>query len=182
MITFKINEVIPHLKEMKTEPIYETEVIRIKRKCILKKFNSRNGWYVNWHYLSRNTEVYALVLKGTYAIQGMIAVQYDDKARAVRVVWGCAAQHDDSWRRGKKRFSGVGGYLLAIASDLSIKHGYDGFIYGEAMDKEVYEYYCKEYDALPIPTNNNSYGFMLSNTATACLREVFAYEWRDEIL
>lgn len=174
MITFKIDEIVPCLKEMETGAIYETEVIQIKRKCILKKYNSRTGWYVNWSKFSKETEVYALVLKGTYAIQGMIAVQYDDEARAVHVVRGCDAPNNATWN--------IGGYLLAIASELSVKHGYKGFIYGEAMDKEAYEYYCKEYKALPVPANNNPYRFILSDNATAWLREVFAYEWRNEIL
>ncbi len=182
MITFKIDEIVPCLKEMETGAIYETEVIQIKRKYILKKYNSRTGWYVNWSKFSKDTEIYALVLKGTYAIQGMIAIQYDDIAKAVHVAWGCAAPHNDIWKRGRKIFSGVGGHLLAIASDLSVKHGYDGFIYGEAMDKKLYEYYCKEYKALPVPANNNPYGFMLSDKATSDLREVYTYAWKNEII
>ena len=48
MITFKIDEFTPCLKEVKTGEIYDTEVVRIKRKSFLSKFNKKTGWYVNW--------------------------------------------------------------------------------------------------------------------------------------
>ena len=89
MIVFKIDELIPCLKKVDTGEIFDTEVVQIKRKSFLSKFNSKTGWYVNWSQFSEGTEVYALVLKGSMDIQGMIAVQYDDEARAVYVVWGC---------------------------------------------------------------------------------------------
>ena len=40
-----------------------TEVIRIRRKSFLSKFNRKNGWYVNWGKLVEEYEVYALVLE-----------------------------------------------------------------------------------------------------------------------
>ncbi len=75
MITFQIDEFAPCLKEVSTGEIYETEVVRVKRKSFLSKFNKKTGWYVNWGKFPEGTEVYALVLKGTMDIQGMIAVQ-----------------------------------------------------------------------------------------------------------
>lgn len=42
MITFTIDEIIPCLKDSLTGDIYETEVIQIKRKSVLKKFNKKN--------------------------------------------------------------------------------------------------------------------------------------------
>ena len=48
MITFTIDTLTPCLKETSTGEIYETEVIRLKRKSFLAKFNKRTGWYVNW--------------------------------------------------------------------------------------------------------------------------------------
>ena len=41
MITFKIDEIVPCLKENETGDIYDTEVIRIKRKSILEKYNKK---------------------------------------------------------------------------------------------------------------------------------------------
>ena len=146
----------------------------------MSKFNKKTGWYVNWGKFPEGTEVYALVLKGTIDIQGMVAVQYDEDAMAVNVVWGCTAPENNIWQYGKKRFSGVGGHLLAIASDLSVKAGFDGFIVGEAMDQELFNYYVSEFGALPLPPINNPFRFMLSDNMTMKLREVYTYEWTDE--
>ena len=42
MITFKIDEIVPCLKELSTGDLYDTEVIRIRRKSILEKYNKKN--------------------------------------------------------------------------------------------------------------------------------------------
>ena len=182
MITFRVDDIIPCIKEVATGDIYDTEVVRIHRKSILSKYNKNTGWYVNWSKFPEGTEVYALVLKGTNDIQGMVAIRYDDEAKAVHVLWGCVAPQNNIWQYGTKKFSGVGGHLLAIASDLSVKHGYEGYLFGEAMDKELYDYYCDEFGAAYLPAINNPYRFMLSDEATAHIREVYTYEWTDEII
>lgn len=182
MITFYVDELLPCLKENETGEIYETEVLRLKRKSFLSKFNDRTGWFINWSKLPDDTEVYALVLKGTNDIQGLVAVAYDEEALAVNIRWACAAPHNDKWRFEQQKFSGVGGHLLAIASELSVRHGYEGFVYGEAMDKKLFEYYCKEFNALPLPPTSNPYKFMLSDETTRSIREVYNYDWTDEII
>lgn len=182
MITFKIDEMVPCLKDTETGDIVETEVVRVRRKSVLSKYNKRTGWYINWGNFSDGTEVYALVIKGTNDIQGMVAVQYDDVAKAVYVVWGCVAPHNNIWQYGKQKYRGVGGHLFAIASELSVRNGYDGFVYGEAMDEELYRYYCREYGAVYLPPLRNPYRFMLSGKITQYLREVYTYEWTDENL
>ena len=68
MITFTIDTLTPCLKETSTGEIYETEVIRLKRKSFLAKFNKRTGWYVNWSKFEDDVEVYAFVLKGTVEV------------------------------------------------------------------------------------------------------------------
>lgn len=182
MITFRIDEIVPCLKENETGDIYDTEAVRIKRKSILEKYNKKTGWYVNWSEFPKGTEVYALVLRGTNDIQGMVAVQYDDDAQAVYVLWGCTAPQNNIWQYGKQKFSGVGGHLIAIASSLSVRHGYDGFLYAEAMDKELYDYYCDQFGAAYLPPLHNPYRFMLSDEATERIREVYTFEWTDEII
>ena len=67
-----------------------------------------------------------------------------------------------------------------IAAELSVKHGFEGFIYGEAMDKGLYDYYSREFGALPLPAINNPYRFMLTDDATSRIREVYTYEWTDD--
>ena len=50
------------------------------------------------------------------------------------------------------------------------------------MDADLYQYYIEEFKALPLPLRSNPYCFMLSDEATKNIREVYAYEWTDEIL
>ena len=107
MIIFKIDEFSPCLKEVITGEIYDTEVVRIRRKSFLAKFNKKTGWYVNWSKFPEGTEVYALVLKGTMDIQGMVAVQYDKDSQAVYVVWGCTAPENNVWEFGSLPLSPV---------------------------------------------------------------------------
>lgn len=182
MITFKIDELTPCLKSTDTGEFFDTEVVRLRRKSFLSKFNSKTGWYVNWSNFHKDAEIYALVLKGSMDIQGLIALEYDEGAKAVHVMWGCTAPHNNIWAYGTQRYKGVGGHLLAIASDLSMKKGYDGFIYGEAMDADLYDYYINEFHAMPLPPTHNPYRFMLSDEATKRIREVYDYEWTDEII
>lgn len=180
MITFKIDEFTPCLKEVATGEIYDTEVVRIKRKSFLSKFNKKTGWYVNWGKFSKDTEIYALVLKGTMDIQGMVAIQYDKEVQAVYVVWGCTSPDNNVWRYGKKKFAGVGGHLFAIAADLSFKAGFDGYLVAEAMDQELLDYYMAEFGAAPLPPLHNPYRFMLSPKMSLRLKEVYTYEWTDD--
>ena len=72
--------------------------------------------------------------------------------------------------------------LYKVAFLCYYKHGYEGYLFGEAMDKELYDYYCDEFEAAYIPALNNPYRFMLSDEATAHIREVYTYEWTDEII
>lgn len=182
MITFKIDDIVPCLKDNATGDLINTEVVKVERQSYLKKFNSLSGWHVNWSSLAKNSEIYALVIEGTTDIQGMIAIQYDDAAKAVYVVWGCTAPHNNIWKYGKQKYSGVGGHLFAIASELSCKKGYDGYLYAEAVDKELYNYYLSEFNATPIPLHGCPYRFMLDDDATKKLREVYSYEWTNTIL
>ena len=74
MIAFTIDEITPCLKNTETGELVQTEVVELKRKSFLSRFNSRNGWYINWGKFASNIRVFALVLEGTMEIQGLIAV------------------------------------------------------------------------------------------------------------
>lgn len=182
MITFRIDEFTPCLTDASTGEIYDTEVIQIKRKSFLSKFNQKTGWYINWGKFSDETTVYALVLKGTMDIQGMVALELDEDSRAVYLSWGCVAPQNNIWKYGKKRFCGVGGHLIAIASEISVKHGYEGYIVSEAMNRQLLEYYISEFGAIRLPGIDHPYRFMLSDAATQKIREVYNYEWTEDII
>lgn len=54
MINVWIDEMTPCLRNNITGELVDTEVVRIRRKSFLKKYNSRNGWYVNWAQCVQN--------------------------------------------------------------------------------------------------------------------------------
>ena len=115
VITLTIDEYTPCLKNTATGEIVETEVIRLRRKSFLAKYNKRTGWYVNWSKFEANVEIYALVLKGTVDIQGLIALEDIAQSKAVHILWAVAAPQNNIYKYGKKLYSGVGGHLFAIA-------------------------------------------------------------------
>ena len=182
MICIGIDELIPCIKDVLTGEIFDTEVVRVKRKSFLSKYNEHTGWYVHWSKFDSETEIYALVLKGTIDIQGMIAVRPNNNEQALDLLWACVSPENNVWEYGKKKDSGVGGHLFAIAGDVSIKKGFDGFLVGEAMDKDLYDYYQSEYHALPLPPINNPYRLMFSDEAVRSIMEVYNYEWTDCII
>lgn len=46
------------VQDARTGELVQTEVIRIKRKSFLRKYNKKNGWYTNWEDLDDENEVY----------------------------------------------------------------------------------------------------------------------------
>ena len=143
MIYAYIDELTPCLKDSETGEIFETEVIRIKRKSFLSKYNKKTGWYTNWASLLSEDEVYALVIKGTVDIQGLVAFHKVEDYSAVFISWMCAAPQNNPMVVQKKKYIGVGGHLFAIAVDKSIEYGYDGAVTGNAANKDLVKHYCE---------------------------------------
>ena len=90
MITVWVDEITPCLRLAKTGEMVDTEVVRIKRKSFLQNYNSRNGWYTNWAKLAGEYEIFALVIKGTMDIQGLVAMKDNKDAGCAYVDWICA--------------------------------------------------------------------------------------------
>ena len=61
-------------KDARTGELVQTEVIRIKRKSFLKKYNKKNGWYTNWESLADENEIYALVVEGSVDIPEQVFI------------------------------------------------------------------------------------------------------------
>jgi hypothetical protein len=156
-------------------------VIRIKRKSFLSKFNSKNGWYVNWGTLAKENEIYALVLKGTVDIQGLVALQKLDEYGAVYVTWMCSAPHNNPMIAEEKKYIGVGGHLFAIAVDCSIKYGYEGAVTGNAADQTLLMHYCNVFGAVHLGILH-PYQFFIDEENAAEIQEVYNYEWTDDEL
>jgi len=179
VITFPIDEYTPCLKNTITGEIVETEVIRLRRKSFLAKYNKRTGWYVNWSKFGETVEVYALVLKGTVDIQGLIALEDVSQSKAVHILWAVTAPQNNVYKYGKKLYSGVGGHLFAIAGNRSAKLGYGGLVYGEAIDQKIMDHYIQNYGAefFPYGIPHHPYRIVIDTKAMDKIREEYTYEY-----
>ena len=142
-----IDDFTPCLKDNLTGEVVNTEVIRIRRKSFLGKFNRKNGWYVNWGKIVEEYEVYALVLEGTVDIQGLVALNRNDELKAMYIAWMCTAPQNNPKMNDSPKYAGVGGHLFAIAGSESMKAGYGGAIYGYAANQQVLEHYMEKMHA-----------------------------------
>jgi len=182
MIAFTIDEITPCLKNTETGELVQTEVVELKRKSFLSRFNSRNGWYINWGKFASNIRIFALVLEGTMDIQGMIAVSPNSDAKALHIDWACTAPQNNKWQYGVQKYSGVGGHLIAVASELSVMYGYEGYVFGEAMDEAVLKHYMEHFGAERLPAVLHPYAMVIRGEKTKKLREVYDYVWTDETI
>ena len=178
MVNVWIDELTPCLRDATTGELIPTEVIQIVRKSFLAKYNESNGWYVNWASLLDENEVYALVIKGTVDIQGMVAIRKDEDSKAIYGAWMVAAPLNNKILTDHPKVLGVGGHLFAIACDKSVEYGYDGFMYGFASNKELLEHYIKVFSAMPLGIRH-PYHFMIDDTQAKKIREVYDYEWTN---
>lgn len=181
MIHVEIDELTPCLIENETGDIVETEVIRIKRKSFLSKYNKDTGWYVNWSELLKENEIYAIVVKGTVSIQGLVAIRPDDTMRASFISWMVAAPCNNSQKCKSKKYNGVGGHLFAIAAQRSEEYGYGCAVCGFAANKELMSHYCKTFKAEAI-CMLHPYQIFISEEAGKSIQEVYDYEWTDDII
>lgn len=178
MINVWIDEMTPCLKDAVTGEYIPTEVIRIVRKSFLNKFNRSNGWYTDWSDLLDECEVYALVIKGTVDIQGMIAVMPDRDANALYLSWAVAAPHNNRQLTDQVKYLGVGGHLFAIAADQSFEKGFDGFMYGFAANEKLLKHYQERFSADFIGILH-PYHFVISTECARKIQEEYDYEWTD---
>lgn len=179
MINVYIDEFTPCLKDTRTGEIVQTEVIRIVRKSFLRKYNKRNGWYVNWADLLNENEIYALVVEGSVDIQGMVAVAPNEDMRALYVSWMCANPESNKLLTDNTKYTGIGGHLFAIAAQKSISYGYDGLLYGFAANRELLDHYMKVFHGEFIGMLH-PYQFAIDEENAHRIMEMYDYEWTDE--
>lgn len=179
MINVYIDEFTPCLKDSKTGELVQTEVLRIDRRSFLKKYNEKNGWYVNQDELLDDNEVYALVVEGSVDIQGLVALHKDENSKTVYVTWMCASPENNHQINQEVRYKGIGGHLFAIAAKMSIEWGYDGLMYGFAADKTLLEHYMSVFNAEFIGIQH-PYHFLIDEENARKITEVYTYEWTDD--
>ena len=181
MLTVWLDDFTPCLKDSVTGDLVETEVLRVQRTSFLKKYNSKNGWYTEWDELSRDNEIYALVIAGTVDIQGMVALRPDPDMQSVFVSWMVAAPQNNHDLVEQQKYYGVGGHLFAVAIQKSVEYGFGGAITGFASSEEKLKHYIKWFDAIPIGILH-PYHLAIAGEAARKVVETYEYHWSDDQL
>ena len=109
------------------------------------KNTKKSGWLFDWDSEDLNgEEIYKLSIKGQTDIEGLIALKYEERSKAVYAHIAESAPHN----RGKnKKHEGVGGHLFAIAAYRSKEKGYGGFVYLDAKNEDLVQHYEKQLGA-----------------------------------
>lgn len=179
MIMVYIDEFTPCLKDALSGELVPTEVIRIRRKSFLRKYNRRNGWYVDWDCLADENEIYALVVEGSVDIQGLVALARDEAAGATYITWMCSSPANNHLINDTVRYLGVGGHMFAIAAQKSVDWGFDGYMYGFAANQDLLKHYLSVFRAEHIGILH-PYQFAIDATVARKIMEVYDFEWTDE--
>lgn len=64
----------------------------------------------------KENEIYALVIKGTVDIQGLVALYPSSDMQGVFITWMCTDPLNNKQLGNEPRYVGVGGHLFAIAA------------------------------------------------------------------
>ncbi|MCL2254498.1 MAG: hypothetical protein FWC09_08650 [Lachnospiraceae bacterium] len=173
-----IDEIVSCLRDSETNEMKETVVFRIESRKYLKKFQSNNGWHINWNKIPINVEVYALALKDNNEIQGLIGIRDDKDSNAAYLHWACTAPHNNIHDTGRQKYMGVGGHLFAIAADKSIQWGYEGVLHGFAANEKLLNHYREKFHAEYLGMLHQ-YQFFIGEENSKNLLEVYHYEWNE---
>ena len=159
MINVIIDEFTPCLKDAKTGELVQTEVIRIKRKTFLRKYNRKTGWYINWASLITENEIYALVV--------------------LYITWMCASPDNNKLLSEDVKYFGVGGHLFAIAAQKSLEYGFGGFMYGFAANQNLLQHYVEVFNG-EIIAMLHPYQFAIDEENAKRIMEMYDYDWTDD--
>ena len=174
-----LDDFTPCLKDNLTGEVLNTEVVRIRRKSFLSKFNRKNGWYVNWGNIVEEYEVYALVIEGTVDIQGLIALKPNDDIKAMYAAWMCTAPQNNPQIANFPKYAGVGGHLFAIAGSESLKAGYGGAVYGYAANSKVLTHYIEKMRATHVGILH-PYQFCIFEEEMQNIIKIYTYAYSGE--
>ena len=173
-----IDSVVPCLEEAETGLLKPTVVFPIRNRAFLREFNEDTGWRIDWSEIPLDVEVYALALKDTLEIQGLVGVRNDKAAHAAYLHWACTAPRNNKWEFGRSDYIGVGGHLFAIAADKSVEWGYGGLVFGFAANEDLLLHYIEKFEAEYIGIAHE-YHFVIFEEEAKKLLEVYDYEWKE---
>lgn len=133
----------------------------------------KQGWLFNWRHSSLSrSEVYKLTLRGDNSIQGLVAIEKQEKNLAYHLSLAESAPHN---KGAHKRYEGVGGHLFAIAAKKSMEAGFGGFIYFEAKNMELVRHYQEKFGAYLIG-RPHEYSMVIDENAAQTLLGAYTLE------
>ena len=143
-LSIEIDKFTPCLVDRITGEIIDTNYSIVKKSEL--KSLKKKGWNFNWlaEDLSDAT-IYKLTLKNDDEIQGLIAVTDYPKDKALYINLAESAPSNIGLN---KKYEGVGGHLFAIAAQVSLLKGYGGFLFLDAKNTELVEYYSQKFGAI----------------------------------
>ena len=142
-LSIEIDRFTPCLVKTRTGEIVNT-IYGAVQKSELKSLK-RAGWNFNWSADDlANTDVYKLTLEGDDKIQGLIAITDFPKDKALYINLAESAPHNLG---NSKEYDGVGGHLFAIAAKESLDRGYGGFLFLDAKNMDLVQYYQEKFGA-----------------------------------
>ncbi len=62
---------------------------------------------IDWAKLPNNIEIYALALKDTNEIQGIVGLKKDVDSKATFIQWACVAPHNNKLEHGVQKYLGM---------------------------------------------------------------------------
>ncbi|MGN0375081.1 MAG: hypothetical protein ACI4EN_06225 [Butyrivibrio sp.] len=101
--------------------------------------------------------------------------------KASFISWMVAAPDNNPLKNESKRYRGVGGHLFSIAVQRSEESGYGGAVCGFAASEKLMKHYCVNYGAEPLCILH-PYQIFISEDAARDIKEVYDYEWTDDII
>ena len=142
-LSIEIDRLTPCLIHKATGQTVNTH-FEIATKSDLKDLQSKH-WNFNWNSSSlKNANIYKLMVEGDSEIQGLIAVTDKPEDYALYIDIAESAPHNIG---ENKIYEGVGGHLFAIAAIESVKRGYDGYLFLDAKNVQLVEYYKQKFGA-----------------------------------
>jgi hypothetical protein len=136
----------------------------------------KKGWLFNWRDKSlKNSDVYKLTLQGNNTIQGLVAIEKQDRNTAYHLSLAESAPHNKGIM---KQYEGVGGHLFAIAAQKSVESGFGGFIYFEAKSRELVRHYEDAFGAHLIGMPHE-YSMVIDEESAQKLLQAYTLEGGD---
>lgn len=172
IINIEIDELVPCLRDNKTGELVETTIGAITDRSILKKYNQKNGWYIDWSKVPKDKTILALRVKGKDEIQGIVAFEGMPDHKTVRGYWAVANPKSNPKLTDSKEYNGIGGHLFAAMAEASKQMGFEGFVEGKAANIKLLNHYIKTFGATPI----SGYEFFIDDISAEKLIEKYTWE------